>query len=128
MTRKLTLLLIALLATFSLQAQYDTLTIQQIQMVTPQDLAACNDLSPFDGDTVVVFGLCKFSLYGLLQALIYALRATRNKYTFIFISALSSLFWRRLFREKKPLSFGKQCLGLLCRFLLLSFHGHFCEG
>jgi len=55
MTRKLTLLLIALLATFSLQAQYDTLTIQQIQTVTPQDLAACNDVSPFDGDTVVVF-------------------------------------------------------------------------
>ncbi|MEL6253205.1 MAG: T9SS type A sorting domain-containing protein [Bacteroidota bacterium] len=55
MNRKLTFFFIALLASFSLQAQYDTLTIQQIQMVSPQNLAACNDTSFYRGDTVVVF-------------------------------------------------------------------------
>ena len=56
MIRKLTLfLLIAVGALMSAQAQYDTLTIQEIQMVAPANLANCDDVSPFLDDTVVVF-------------------------------------------------------------------------
>lgn len=55
MIRKLTLFLLLAFGALSLKAQYDTLTIQQIQTVPAASLANCDDLSPFEGDTVIVF-------------------------------------------------------------------------
>jgi len=55
MIRKLTLFLLSAVWTLSLQAQYDTLSIQQIQTVAAGNLAACNDTSAYFGDTVIVF-------------------------------------------------------------------------
>jgi DNA/RNA endonuclease YhcR with UshA esterase domain len=39
-----------------LQAQIPVVTIQDVQMVDPMDLAACNDSANFFGDTVTVYG------------------------------------------------------------------------
>lgn len=56
MIRKFTLAFIAICLSWTAQAQYDTLTIQQIQTVSAADLAACNDTSSYHGDTVYVYG------------------------------------------------------------------------
>ena len=45
--KKVTLIILGLLAALSASAQYDTLTIQQIQTVPAGQLAACNDTSAF---------------------------------------------------------------------------------
>lgn len=39
-------------------AQHDTLSIDSIQWVSQTNLGNCNDLSRYDGDTVVVAGIC----------------------------------------------------------------------
>ena len=54
--RKFTLSIFLVLFGLSVQAQYDTLSIQQIQMVPGAQLAACNDTSAYHGDTVYVAG------------------------------------------------------------------------
>lgn len=41
----------------SLYAQYDTVTVRDIQFVSPADLANCNDTSAYYDDTVVVVGV-----------------------------------------------------------------------
>ncbi|MDX2250029.1 MAG: T9SS type A sorting domain-containing protein [Bacteroidia bacterium] len=56
MMKKLTLALLALCFSRMVSAQYDTLTIQQIQFVSQPDLASCIDTSSYHGDTVYVYG------------------------------------------------------------------------
>ena len=54
--KKFTLTFFLMLFAWTIHAQYDTLTIEQVQMVPQPQLAACDDVSPFHEDTVVVFG------------------------------------------------------------------------
>lgn len=56
--RKPLLLICALMGLFlTSQAQYPSVTIQQIQTVTPADLANCIGVSAYDGDTVTTTGV-----------------------------------------------------------------------
>lgn len=65
--KKLTLALLAICLSWTAKAQYDTLTIQQIQFVSQPDLASCNDTSSYHGDTVYVYGTVMMD-GGLAQA------------------------------------------------------------
>jgi hypothetical protein len=54
--KKFSLILFLTLVSWTLQAQYDTLTIEQIQFVPQAQLADCNDTTSYLGDTVYVRG------------------------------------------------------------------------
>ncbi|MBD79294.1 MAG: hypothetical protein CL840_10265 [Crocinitomicaceae bacterium] len=59
--KKLLLSLLAIGFMASSYAQYDTLRIDSIQWVSQTNLGNCNDLSRYDGDTVVLTGICLVS-------------------------------------------------------------------
>ena len=67
MMQRFTLFLFSLLMAGALHAQYPVVTIQQIQTVPLDSLNACNDLSPFNGDTVITHGVVVMD-GGLAQA------------------------------------------------------------
>ena len=56
--KKLLFSLLAIGFMASTYAQHDTLSIDSIQWVSQANLGACNDVSRYNGDTVVVVGIC----------------------------------------------------------------------
>ncbi|MEZ4848314.1 MAG: hypothetical protein R3B93_06780, partial [Bacteroidia bacterium] len=54
--KKITLVFLLALLSWTAKAQYDTLSVQELQMVAGAQLAACNDSSAYIGDTVFVYG------------------------------------------------------------------------
>ncbi|MGY8952412.1 MAG: T9SS type A sorting domain-containing protein [Flavobacteriales bacterium] len=56
--KKLLFSLLAIGFMASSYAQHDTLSIDSIQWVSQANLGACNDVSRYNGDTVVVVGIC----------------------------------------------------------------------
>ncbi|RMG72971.1 MAG: T9SS C-terminal target domain-containing protein [Bacteroidetes bacterium] len=67
MMHRFTLLLLTLLISAAVHAQYPVVTIQQIQTLPLDSLNACNDLSLYEGDTVITHGTVVMN-GGLAQA------------------------------------------------------------